>query len=497
MLANLKASFVIWISNVTASFGFWINLAVVLFIAGLVIRVVVKSAIVRRDMKRRSPLMEYEVDEAMTRKASARLAGMLRFPTVTGEGEPLRAQCDYIKATYSHTLNRLGYLELPNGSMLLRWKAKERSDDLPVLFCGHLDVVPAGEGWTRQPFGGVISDGRIFGRGAYDSKGGVIAMLEAVEGLLAQGFAPKRDIYFAFGHDEETGGENGAGQIAQLLARRNLTFEMIVDEGGYIVENFMDKEDCTAALIGIAEKTACTYRVTVRAQGGDSSIPPKNTTVGMLSEAVCRIEASQPRMRLLPATKEYLEKSFPAMSFGKRLAVSNMFLTKPFLPLIFRRDLGILAMLRSTLAPTIVSGAGAENVIPTEVSATINARLVPGESPEGILEYMRGLLADLPAEVELVKTGESVKVTDTAHPMYQMLCRALDEKYSRLPCIPVMLSGSTDSRHYIEMTDCVLRFTPFILSVANASTAHGPDEYICEKTLGLGIEFYKSFMRKL
>jgi len=497
IFSDMAASFKIWLSNVTASFGFWINLAILALVLFMLSRVVIQSARVHRRMRRTSPLSEHVPDPDVTQQAVGRLSGMLRFSTITGARESLGQQGKYIQTTYAQTLNQLGCLELPSGSMMLRWKARARTDALPVLFCSHLDVVPAGDGWTRQPFSGVTAGGKIYGRGAIDSKGTIIAMLEAVESLLAEDFAPGRDIYFAFGHDEEIGGTEGAGQIAELLGKRGLQFDMVFDEGGFIVESLMDKADCAAALIGIGEKTTCTYKITVKAQGGDSSVPPPHGAVGFLAEAVCRIEASQPRIRMLPATREYLEKCFPALSFGKRLAVGNMFLARPFLGAIFRHDYRTMALLRSTLAPTRLQGAEHENVIPAAVSALIDARLLPGESPEDILAHIKGLVADLPAEVEIVKAGDSVPVTDTAHPMYQLLARALDEKYPRLPCIPMLLSGGTDSKHYGHMTDCVLRFSPFIMSYENAATAHGPDEYLTESALGLGIEFYKTFLRKL
>jgi carboxypeptidase PM20D1 len=497
MLENLQASVKIWMSNMTATFGFWINLALLLFILALLIRVIIKSAAVTWDARREIPLDKRTPDPVATNRAVNRLSGMLRFPTVTGDREAMLQQGDYIRTHYAKTLDRLGCLSLPSGSIMLRWKARERTDADPVLFCAHLDVVPAGEGWTRQPFGGATAGGKIFGRGAIDSKSVVIAMLEAVESLLAEGYAPKRDIYFAFGHDEETGGEKGAGQIAELLTRRDIHFEVIIDEGGFIVDALMEHVGRPAALIGTGEKTACTYKITVKAQGGDPSVPPRHSTVGFLAEAVCRIEAAQPRIRLLPATREYLEKCFPALSFGKRLAVGNLFISRPLLPLIFKGDQRTLSLLRSTLAPTRITGAEAENVLPSAVSALVDARLLPGESPEGILKYLQGLLADLPAEVEMVRSGETVQVTDTRHPMYQLLCRAVEEQFPLMPCIPTLLSGGTDSRHYLHMSDCVLRFSPFIMSYENAATAHGPDEYITENALGLGIELYKTLMRKL
>lgn len=103
------------------------------------------------------------------------------------------------------------------------------------MFCGHLDVVPAGEGWQENPFSGrTDADGYIIGRGAIDCKNVVIGLFEAVDSLIKEGYTPSRDIYLSFGHDEETGGAEGAAKMAESFERRGVRFEAIIDEGGYI-----------------------------------------------------------------------------------------------------------------------------------------------------------------------------------------------------------------------------------------------------------------------
>ncbi len=497
-LINLKASIDIFISNVVARFGVWINIALIAALAALIAATLLKATLRGRSLRRPSPMAKRKPDPEITHSAAERLSSMLRYETVTGNMAAIQAQARFLKSAYAQAFNTLGMLEMDSGSMLLRWKGRDKSSESPVLFCAHLDVVPAGEGWTKPPFGGQISGGRVYGRGAIDCKGNVIALMEAVSTLIRDGYQPRRDIYFAFGHDEEGGGKQGAASIAELLGRRGLLFELVMDEGGYISDKFMNRHDVAAALIGVGEKANCCYTLTARSQGGDSGLPQRHSTLGILSEAVCRIEAAHPRIRLLKSTREYLRTSFPAMTFGKRLVISNIAITKPLLTTVFKNDPATLSMLRSTLAPTIMAGGTAENVIPSEATAVINARLLPGESPEAILKYISGLLADLPVTVELEENSVSCEmVTSTTHPMYSLLCSTLEEQYPRLPCIPIILPGDTDSRHYSKLSGCTLRFTPFIMSSENAASAHGPDEHMQEKSLGLAVEFYQSFMRKL
>jgi hypothetical protein len=121
-----------------------------------------------------------------------------------------------------------------------------------------MDVVPVDpdteDEWQQEPFGGRISDGYIWGRGAIDNKSTVLGTLEAVEMLLADGFRPTRTVYLAYGHDEEVGGTNGARAIAALLESRGVALDMVLDEGGVIGDGVLPGISAPVALVGIAEK---------------------------------------------------------------------------------------------------------------------------------------------------------------------------------------------------------------------------------------------------
>src|SRR5439155_1241029 len=144
----------------------------------------------------------------------------------------------------------------------------------------HQDVVPVEPGtearWTEPPFGGSISDGYVWGRGALDDKDNLLGILEAVETLVGQSFHPQRSVYLAFGADEEVGG-TGAKAIAALLASRNVHPAFIVDEGGAIMQGLVRAVPGPVALVGIAEKGYISVELTVHAPGGHSSMPPAET----------------------------------------------------------------------------------------------------------------------------------------------------------------------------------------------------------------------------
>lgn len=488
-------------SNFNARYGALFNILVCSVIAAAVLIALVRAiAAGRRGKKSASPLAARTPDPALTQRAAESLAQALQIPSVTGDKRQLAALGRFLRERYPRCMETMDCADLPGGSILLRWSAGEDSGLEPALFCGHLDVVPGGDGWTVcEPFDGLRENGRIYGRGAMDCKGVIIALMEAAEALIAQGYAPRRDLYFAFGCDEETGGEQGARAIAHSMAAQGLKFDLVLDEGGAIYDKALSRgRSHSAAYVGMAEKRQCDLRVTVSCPGGHTSAPRRSTALGVLSEAVCRIATAQPHHRLSPIVRNYLDDNIATFSFGKRFVVANRVLMNLFVTRAFRDDPEVLALVRSTIVPTMVDGSfPAKNILPSTARAFFNARLLPGDTPEKLLKYVKELLADLPVEVELLYAGEESFTTSRKTPMYRLLRSTLEELYPQLPCIPTLMTMSSDARHYSDLSDCILRFAPLTLGKEGGGGTHGPDEFISEQSLGLAAEFYQALIRKL
>src|SRR5258706_12036228 len=172
--------------------------------------------------------------------ASARLAEAIRFRTISFENPSAETQAQllefraYIERAFPH-LHAALRREIVNGySLLFTWQGEDRAAK-PILLMAHQDVVPVAPGtekdWHAEPYSGEIRDGFIWGRGSWDDKGNMMAILEAVESLAAGGFKPRRTIYLAFGHDEENGVAEGASRIARLLSDRGVHCAFALDEG--------------------------------------------------------------------------------------------------------------------------------------------------------------------------------------------------------------------------------------------------------------------------
>ena len=205
--------------------------------------------------------------------ASMRLSEAIRFQTISNflnpeqDAEALRGLRAHIEQSFP-AFHAAAKRELIGGhSLLYTWQGSDATA-APIALLAHQDVVPVAPGtekdWQQPPFDGVIADGFIWGRGSWDNKGNLYAMLEAAEQMAKQGFAPKRTVYFAFGHDEEVTGIRGAKAIAATLAARDVKLDFVFDEGLLITEGIMKGLDKPAALIGVAEKGYATLVLTAQ-----------------------------------------------------------------------------------------------------------------------------------------------------------------------------------------------------------------------------------------
>ncbi|ROL53251.1 N-fatty-acyl-amino acid synthase/hydrolase PM20D1.2 [Anabarilius grahami] len=164
-----------------------------------------------------------------------------------------------------------------------------REPDLePYMLLAHIDVVPADEadGWDAPPFSAQEINGFIYGRGTIDNKQSVMGILQALEYLLERGYTPRRSFYIGLGHDEEVNGLHGAVNIVKLLKSRGVKLQYVLDEGLAVLDGVISGLDGPAALIGISEKGQATVKLSVSSAPGHSSMPPRESSIGILASAV-------------------------------------------------------------------------------------------------------------------------------------------------------------------------------------------------------------------
>ena len=393
--------------------------------------------------------------------------------------------------------------EISLASLLFTWEGKN-PDLEPIALLGHQDVVPVAEGtegdWTHPAFDGVDDGEFVWGRGALDMKNHLIAVLESVEALLAEGFEPERTVYLCFGHDEEivAAPTSGAGSIAAVLKERGVHLDSVIDEGGAIlnlhVGNILNKK---LAGVGIAEKGYADYRVSVSAKGGHSSQPPEHTALGALADVIKDIEGHQFKAKMPAFVYELFTKIGKNVSYPARIVTCNLWLLKPLITAVMRKIPPAASLIHTTTAVTMAEGSPAANVLPQKASVTVNFRMMPGVTIKNVEEHIRKCVRNKDIEVEYLKGKEASKVSPTDSRSFKILEEICTRTDRDLLVAPYLVMGGTDAYHYEEVCDNIYRFAPFVMDTKLLLTTHGTDERIPISCMADGLKFFKRYIRMM
>ncbi|MFN3405880.1 MAG: M20 family peptidase [Cytophagaceae bacterium] len=381
-------------------------------------------------------------------------------------------------------------------SLLYIWEGKDPSLK-PILLMAHQDVVPEEGEWEIPAFEGNTDNEFIHGRGTLDDKSGILGILQATEYLIEKNFRPERTIYFAFGHDEETGGKSGNAQIAEDLQKRNIRFEYVLDEGGSIINRIMPGIDKPLAVVGIAEKGYTSVELTVESEGGHSSMPPANTAIGILSKAISRLEEKPFRGRIRGATEKLFQYSGPEMGFGNRIVFANYRILSPIIKKVMSGKNSTNASIRTTMAATVIEGGVKENVLPTRAKAIVNLRTLPGDSLTFILDHLEKTIKDDRVKLKVLPNhSDPTPVSSTEAESFVKIQTTIHEVFPEALVSPYLVLATTDSKHYIKLTDNTYRFLPLLLEKSDLERIHGKDERISIDNYKRLINFYIRLLEK-
>jgi carboxypeptidase PM20D1 len=437
-------------------------------------------------------------------EATAHLAEAVRFRTIShadaaeDDATQFEGFRHFLEVTYPRVHTQLQH-EAFGGALLLTWRGGDASLR-PLLLLAHQDVVPASElQWTHPPFAGVIAEGFVWGRGTLDDKGSLVALLEAVEGLLREGFIPQRTVLLAFGDDEEVSGQRGARALAQVLASRGVVPEMILDEGLAVTEGIVPGAAKPVALIGVAEKGYLSLELTTEATGGHSSMPPPQTAVGILAAAVDRLEAHPFPTHLTGPVRSLAATLAPGLPFLQRLALANLWLFGPVLERVFAGAPATNAMVRTTLAPTVFQAGSKDNVLPQRARAVVNLRLLPGDSVASATRRVSALVADARVSVLPLAASahEASGVSSVASPSFRVLEQNIREVFPDALVAPSLVLAGTDSRHYAGLGGDTYRFLPVRFGPGDVERVHGSNERLSVEAMGVAVRFYGQLVRTL
>ena len=366
----------------------------------------------------------------------------------------------------------------------------------PILLLSHMDVVPVErDRWEVDPFSGAIREGYLYGRGALDNKSmGIVEMMVLL--ILKREKIPlKRDILFFATADEETGGRWGVEWAMENVPAIKES-EYALNEGGYVVLNEAGQPERYEVSSG--QKVLCQIRLKAKGTPGHGSMPHSDNPNVKLVQALERVTRWETPYSVLPMVKEFFLKMAPKQPsedrpFFKDIAkgLSNASFAKRFTTNPIYN-----AMVRDTLSLTVLQGGSKVNVIPSESTAMLDCRLIPGSSKEDFVGELRKRLGD-GIEIEVISESVSLPPSPFDTALFRAIDRYAGHNDPGCPVVPLLLSGATDSRFLREKGIIAYDFCPFRLTEKELMKVHGNNERIAVENLRFGMETMLEIVKEI
>lgn len=455
------------------------------------------------------PIMEQPRNE----DALKRLSQAIQIPTISTVNyeetnfKPFDEFKEFLKQSYPRIYQQMDTTTVNTYGLVFHWKGKD-STKKPLLFLSHYDVVPINNydfeanpkptetvedfnsksqqlkdfqhAWETYPFSGDIKNGRIYGRGALDMKSMLISIMEAANTLLEQGYVPNQDIYFAFGHDEEVSGLQGAVKIAEYFNNKGIRFDAVYDEGGIVTSptSILPQVNKAIALIGVAEKGFLTLEITVKGVGGHSSMPPAKGSLVLAAEIIEKLNTEQMPTKLIPPIENFLHNIGGSMDFKARMAIANTWLLKSTLLKSLEKNAASNALIRTTTAVTMAHSSDAPNVLSASSQITVNFRILQGNTVEDVLNHVNKICEGYDVEFNVVSSREPSQLSSYTTEQYKKLEEIIAINYPNAIITPYLSIGGTDAYKYELVSDNVFRFMPIEINQYEQRQMHNDNESI-------------------
>ena len=435
-------------------------------------------------------------DPAREREYAEKLSRMVAYETVSHPDDPelekFRGFHKLLAELYPTVHEKLEKTEI-DGNLLFFWEGKNH--ERPLVLMSHQDVVPAEGTWEHAPFSGDIAGGKVWGRGASDTKCSVMGFFQACEELLREGYVPEQDVYLSSSCTEEFAGPGG-GKLVDELRRRGVRPFLVCDEGGGIISEPIGGIHGNFAMLGVFEKGKADVRFTARSNGGHASAPPKKSPVARLAAFVDSMEKHPPfRKKFAPEVSAMFARLAAYAPFGLRLLFGNLWLFAPLMKHVMPAlspQAG--AMLRTTAAFTMLSGSDACNVLPQEASVWANLRFIPHQGMDESLALIKKRAEKFGLETEVLSASDYSAPADIRGEAWRRVTDTIAEVFPGLAWSPYVMTGATDAKNYQAICDNCIRFAPVIYGPEQMRGMHGVNENIETACLPGAVDFYRALI---
>jgi acetylornithine deacetylase/succinyl-diaminopimelate desuccinylase-like protein len=433
--------------------------------------------------------------EQLTDEAVRHLQGYLRINTVNPPGREMEAALFFKRIFEAESLPcELFEPEPGRGNVLatLRGTGKKR----PILLLNHMDVVPVDkENWDMDPFEGVIKGGMIYGRGALDDKSMGIVEMMALLALKRAGTPLERDVLFLGTADEEVGGKWGVEWAVKHLPSIAES-EFAINEGGYVILNESGLADRYEVSSG--QKVIFQLELKARGTSGHGSMPHSDNPNVKLVHALERITTWETPFIILPMVEEFFSKIASKQPPDKRDSFKQIkgALEDPSFSRWLTSNPIYNAMVRNTISLTVLRAGSKVNVIPSDSTALLDCRLIPGASKEDFFAEVKKRAGN-DIDVGISSESQTIPASPLDTGLFQAICRFAEENDPGCPVVPQLLSGATDSRFLREKGIITYDFCPFRLTEKELMRVHGNNERIALDNLKFGMRMLTALIQEI
>lgn len=374
------------------------------------------------------------------------------------------------------------------------YKISGKNTERNIMLMSHHDVVAADGEWEHEPFSAEISDGKIWGRGTVDTKTPLFAEFSALEELLSEGFEPPCNIYIGSSHNEELGGD-GIPTALKFFEEKGISFEVILDEGGAVIEPPLGGMKCSkCAMVAVHEKGRYKLNCTASAENAHASLTAaaKATPIERMVSFINEINTKDVFIRRInPQVTAMFEHLAPYCGFPMNVLFSNLWLfgglLKKVMPKINAQAGGLIG---TTCAFNSIEGSTESK----KCTVTAMLRSVDEEDMFKDIEAVKAIAKKYDVDISVSDDSEYHGPADMSKPAFSYTMDCIAKLFPQHPASPFILPAGTDARTLTDVCDCVLRFAPIELSAQQLASVHSENENIDLKAVVNAVNFYKVFI---
>ena len=470
--------------------------AILAVVAALIIIVLVR-ALMLKPTSAANAIIELDNSERAVIYGD-KLAKMVRIETISEPKQADRSKFlefhKVLEEEFPNVHKTCKKIEL-NGSLLFQWKGT--GEKAPIMFMSHHDVVEAGGEWKHAPFSGDIDEeGRVWGRGTVDTKASLCCIFGAIEELITEGYQPPMDVYIASSCTEEVSGDGGPA-IAGYLKEHGVKLDLILDEGGMILNAPIAGVNGIYAMVGVVEKGYGDVKFIAHGKGGHASAPGKNTPLVRLAKFMTAVEKKSPfKAQMTPTVKEMFRRMAPNVIFSLKVVMANLWLFEGLLAKALPSISSAAgAMLHTTLAFTKAKGSDGLNVLPQMAYVTGNMRYIHHQPTDESIQLISQMAAKYDLETEVLYKDYPCPIVDFKGRQFQLIESVVEKIYPGVGTCPYVMTGGTDCKFYSEVCDNAIRLAPIYINEQQYASIHGLNENIYRGALPKAVDFYKQVVK--